>query len=245
MSGKNKVRNGKIPEIDIEEALEELSAKGFVKTVRSGDTGIGATLEHELGIKENNFICHDLTYNDEPVELKAQRRNVSSNVTLITKSPYWDPLSAKQIIEKYGYEDCHGRPGLKVTLNANEFNSQGLKLELDKERLNIVHKTDGVICYFVLDDVMEKIINKLSKHLLLVIADSKRESGTEFFHFNEAKYFTELSKGGFIELIKSGIIVWEFRMHIKPTGQVRDHGAGFRIKQNKIHLLYKMSKEII
>ena len=43
--------------------------------------------------------------------------------------------------------------------------------------------------------------------------------------------------------LNNGIIVWEFRAHIKPDGTVRDHGPGFRI--SKLHLSNLYSKQTI
>ena len=76
-----------IPEIDIKEKLKEISEKGFIKALRKSDTGIGFTLETEMGIKENNLKNEDFTYKREKVELKAQRKGTTSNITLFTKEP--------------------------------------------------------------------------------------------------------------------------------------------------------------
>lgn len=236
---------GSIPEINIRLKIEEISEKGWIKTLRPGDTGIGYTLETELGINENNFICSDLTYNEEPVELKAQRKLAVSNITLITKTPYWDPLSASEIIEQYGYPDVHGRRGLKVTLNTIDFNAQGLKLVIDGRRLTVVHRKDGVICYFILDELMQKLREKLSEHLLLVFADVKKVQSVEYFHFNEATYLSHLSEDHFKQLLNNGALVFEFRMHFKKTGGVRDHGPGFRLNKRHIEQLYIEVEELL
>ena len=53
------------------EGLKELKKRGFVKTHRSGNTGIGKTLEDLLGIKENNFPGPD----GITTELKSARKN--------------------------------------------------------------------------------------------------------------------------------------------------------------------------
>lgn len=235
-----------IPEINIRKKLAEISERGFIKSLRKDNTGIGFTLETVLGIKENNIGKPDFTYKNIPVELKAQREHASSNITLITKSPCWEPLSAKQIIEKYGYEDAKRRHGLKVTLKASDFNSQGLKLEIkDKEnKLNIIHKEDGIICYFLIDELMQKIKAKLFENLLLVFADTKTRNGAEYFHYNKAVLLSKLSAKGFKKLLSEGLIVWEFRMHIKDSGGVRDHGAGFRLNKSHIDELYE-EREII
>ncbi len=39
----------------LKERLEEIKARGFIKTHRAHDTGIGKTLEDLLHIKENNI----------------------------------------------------------------------------------------------------------------------------------------------------------------------------------------------
>jgi|SRR3989338_3635341 len=235
-----------LQEIDIVEALKDLFKKGFIKSLRSDDTGIGYTLETLLKIKENNEGEPDFLYKGVPVELKAQRDNADSRITLMTKTPHWIPLNAKQIIEKFGYKDKDGRQALKITLVADKFNTQGFKLEVDKkkERLNIIHKDYGVISYFEIIGLMEKLKTKLSENLLLVLAESKKDKNEEYFKYNKAILLKKLSEGAFEKLFNEGLIVWEFRMHIKENGTVRDHGPGFRVSRIHIDKLYS-NKEII
>ncbi len=237
--------NATLKDIDIKKVLPEISKKGFIKSLRKDNTGIGYTLETVMDIKENNLGEPDLSYKGIPVEMKAQRKHASSNITLITKSPHWSPVTAKGIIEKYGYKDTQGRQGLKVTLKVTEFNTQGLKLEVTNGNLNIVHKKDGVICYFVIDELMEKLKTKLFENLLLVFADTKVEDGVEWFHYNNSILLTELSNDGFKRLLNEGLMVWEFRMHIKESGSVRDHGAGFRLNKRHIDQLYAKKEKIM
>ena len=42
--------------LELKRKLRAIQALGFVKTHRTGDTGIGKTLEDLLGIKENNML---------------------------------------------------------------------------------------------------------------------------------------------------------------------------------------------
>jgi len=61
------------------ELIERLKAitikeKGYIKTHRKGNTGIGKTLEDLLGITENNIPGP----NTAMIELKSARKNVSS-----------------------------------------------------------------------------------------------------------------------------------------------------------------------
>jgi len=65
------------------EKLKEIKEMGYIKTHRAGTTGIGKTLEDLLGIKENNIPGP----NAAMIELKSARKNVSSMLTLFTKSP--------------------------------------------------------------------------------------------------------------------------------------------------------------
>lgn len=235
-----------LQEIDIVKALKELFKKGFIKSLRNDDTGIGYTLETLLKIKENNEGEPDFSYKSLPVELKAQRDTAGSRITLMTKTPHWNPLSAKEIIERFGYKDVDSRQALKITLVADKFNTKGFKLEVDKkkERLNIIHKDYGTVAYFEVKELMEKIRAKLYENLLLVLAESKKEKGVEYFKYKKAILLKKLSESAFEKLFNDGLIVWEFRMHIKENGTVRDHGPGFRISRLHIDKLYS-SKEII
>lgn len=63
--------------------LRKVKSKGYVKTHRSGPTGIGKTIEDLLGVKENNAPGPD----GRRIELKSKRKNASNMVTLFTKSP--------------------------------------------------------------------------------------------------------------------------------------------------------------
>ena len=238
-----------LPEIDIYQTLKKLSAKGYVQTMRPGDTGIGFTLESLLNITENNSGEPDFTYNGVPFELKSHRSGASSNITLITKTPYWDPMPQWDMITKYGYPDKKGRQALKVTMKVDEFNPQGLGLELSDNRLDIVHRSDGVIAYFLIDEVREKVRTKLYENLLLVFADTKRDGGVECFHFNRATLLRKLSANKFKRLLNDGLMVFEFRMHIRSPDEgkgdhsVRDHGPGFRLSQRHISKLYEYEEE--
>jgi hypothetical protein len=58
----------------IKKALEELSEKGWIKSNRSHNTGIGKTLEDNLDITENNIALPDFGV----MELKSQRPPVKS-----------------------------------------------------------------------------------------------------------------------------------------------------------------------
>ena len=66
---------------ELTKKLEEIKVKGFVKTVRAHDGGVGNTLEYLLGIKENNISLPDIG----DIEIKAKRIDSSSILTLVSK----------------------------------------------------------------------------------------------------------------------------------------------------------------
>jgi len=235
-----------LPEIDIKKELERIFKLGFVKSMRSDNTGIGFTLETLLKIKENNIGEPDFKYNDLLIELKSQRETASSRVTLMTKTPHWNPLKPKEIMDKFGYKDIQGRQALKITLIANSFNAKGFKLEVDKKanRLNIIHKDYGVVAYFDITELMGSLRKKIYQNLLLVLAEVKKINKEEYFKYKKAILLKDLSEESFESLFNDGLIVWEFRMHIKENGGVRDHGPGFRIHRKHINKLYAENKVI-
>jgi len=109
------------------ERFKELKQQGFIRTKRRGPTGIGYTLETELGIQENNIAEPDLT----AIELKAHRSNTHSLITLFTfnrKAWQMPPLKA---IRTYGSKDQNGRLGLYYTLYVK------LKSRMSRKSLNI------------------------------------------------------------------------------------------------------------
>ena len=57
--------------------LSDVSRKGFIKTMRPGDTGVGFTLETLLGIEANSNKAPDY----KGIELKSSRVSKASNKT--------------------------------------------------------------------------------------------------------------------------------------------------------------------
>lgn len=236
-----------LPEINIKEKLKEIKDKGFVKSLRKDNTGVGHTLEKLLGIKENNIGEPDFTYNRLKVELKAQRKKAGARVTLSTKSPIWDPLKDREIVSQLGYIDKKGRKGLKIVLKINGFNPKGFKLVLDenKGRLDIVHEKYGVTCFFKFSELINIIKTKLYENLLLVLAEREKKDEEEYFHYVEAILFSDFDEDNFKRLLIDGTIVWEFRMHLKESGAVRDHGSGLRISRKYLGDLFKKTEKIL
>lgn len=228
---------------DLIKKLREIRDKGYVPSTRSGDTGIGHTLETLLGISENNIAIPDI---GARIEIKATRRNSNNLITLFTfnKGVWKFPL--KQIIEKYGYIDAQGRLALKNTLFYGKTSSINLLLSL-KEAENIIDIVDSegnIIGSYDLYNIVGKYMTKLGR-VLFCIADTKLEDRREYFHFNEFYLLSETSARKFIEAFKNGYIGIDLRMHIKPNGSVRNRGTGFRIKEIHLKELYEKIEKLL
>jgi len=88
---------------ELTQKILEIKNRGFIKTHRLDDTGIGKTLEDLLGIEENNLRLPDVG----DIELKAKRIDSQSMLTIATKAP--NPRGANRVLfEKYRYRDKYG-----------------------------------------------------------------------------------------------------------------------------------------
>jgi len=219
---------GKLRELDIKAGLKKIESMGFIRTMRSGDTGIGFTLETLLGLRETNVRGRqDFTYDGKPVELKSQRKATTSMITLFTMEPHKIQFNDRKMIETYGYVNSYKRKGLKVTLTTRAFVPQGLKLRIDAghAKLAIADRNGYEPWYWTMSDLKPKI-----ERLLLVFADSKGTGKEEEFHYNEAYLLVELQTERFFSMFDEGVLVVDLRMHVRKNNTVRNHGTAFRIR---------------
>lgn len=80
----------------------------------------------------------------------------------------------------------------------------------------------------------------------MVFADREKKRDSEYFHYNEAYYFTNFDETAFFKLVQNGRIVVDLRMHIRPTGTVRNHGTAFRIiNLENLSTCYKKRETIV
>lgn len=219
--------------------FDEVSAKRFTPTLRSGSTGIGYTLETLLDIKENNNPQGDFL----GIELKSHRgddfsTSSSKKMNLFLKEPRWlDGLSHKERIPKYGYVDDNGRTALYSTATSRE-NSHGLKLIPAEREVFLAHKGEKVATWD--HEILAGRLQEKLKETIFVGAETRGSGRSEEFHFQTALYCREPSARRLASLIATGEAMVEMRMHIKESGSARNHGTAFRIRQNSLPQLYRM-----
>jgi hypothetical protein len=215
----------------------EVKEKGWVRSNRKGPTGIGQTLEQLLGIKENNVALPDLG----SVELKAHRIGSSSMITLFTfnrKAWKMNPLAA---IKKYGTKDEKERLGMYFTMSRTP-NSMGLLLYVDDTSISVRHVSGEVVADWQLEVLAQRFIQKVPG-LVLVSAFSEMRGDTEWFKYERAQLLTETSSNIIHNQLIAGNILVDLRLHDKGTS-ARNHGTGFRAKEDKLTLLFKNIVEL-
>lgn len=223
--------------------LKAIKKMGYVKTHRAGNTGVGKTLEDLLGIKENNIPGP----NAAMIELKSARKNVSSMLTLFTKSPL--PRGANSILlERFGYEGKHGRKRLETTVNTVKYNQlkgkPGFKIDIQEDRVNLITTKNEITAYWDKETLENSFERKLSK-LLYVKAETRGTGSNEEFWFNEAWLLSGFDFDSFVQLLNEGIIFVDIRIGQYPDGKTHDHGTGFRVFPDKLDLCFSHREKIM
>lgn len=229
---------------EIKKNLVSLSNKGFIKSQRKGPTGIGFLLESELGLKETNIPIPDI---GGRVEIKSTRKNSNSLITLFTFNRGVWRIKQSELIEKYGYLDEKGRKALYSSVSNRNPNPQSFFYEIDLMKNLVVLKNKSynqVIAEWSVFVIAGKFMTKLDR-LLLIFADSKNIDNEEYFHFNEAYLLEQPTPENFIYAFNRDLILIDIRMHLKPTGSVRNHGTGFRIAEKNLVELYQKKTKIL
>jgi hypothetical protein len=232
----------------------DLKQKGFIETKRRGSTGAGATLEYELGKKEDNLPIPD--FGD--IEIKAQREITNSFITLFTKSPDYPKKANSLLREEYGVEETeyNGLKILHTSIFADRYNNfrggYNFKVEVNRQekKVYIIVKKKATeetrtlkVAYYLFNTLEEKFRNKL-KNLVVANTLSKIEDKTEYFHYNKIKFYYNPSFEKFLELLENGQIMVDIRIGVYHNpekanyGKTHDHGTGFRILEKDLINLY-------
>lgn len=214
------------------------------------DTGIGRTVESILGIEMNSSKAPDF----KGIELKSHREASRVRNTLFTQTPEWTISrlkSGRAIVDEYGYiPDGYNHKSLHVTLSANKPNQQGLGLLvqpqlglLEADEFSTIPLDDGT--FRKINDVAVWKLIKLHERLLTkhretfwIDAETKIESGREFFRVSEILHTKNPIPSQFDVLLDQGQITVDFLL-------CRDSGGdtySFKIKGKARPLLFPQSE---
>jgi len=241
------------------EALIKIREMEWISTGRkNNDGGVGNTLEDLLDLPENNLPIP----NAAEWELKAQRKNTSSLVTLFHMEP--SPRAFKFVpsilLPEFGWP--HKEAGKKYpkneksfrqTISTNGFSNRGFMVKVDRsnQKVLIDYSFDKIDLethsgwaenirgkklepqpYWGFNDLFHKAGTKLH-NCFFVRAESKRIDRVLHFHYQDIFMLQEFSLERFITAIDDGHIYVDFDAR---TGH--NHGTKFRLRVNKLVELY-------
>jgi len=227
----------------------------YVKSVRKGNTGIGATFEYLLGKDEDSLQIPDFG----GIEIKTKRGYSKSLINLFNAVPtggtYYE---VKRLRDKYGYPDSNDKnlKRINTAINGKEMTKVGLfyyfKLRVDKklERLILsIYDWNKILIdestYWDLDIIEEKVLRKL-KNLALIKAWPNKIGGQEYFKYYKMDVYILKDFENFINAIEDGIIKVVFKIgnyyDEKRYGMVHSHGVGFAIAEDDLEKIYEIYK---
>lgn len=229
--------------------LKDVSRKGFVRTMRSGDTGVGYTLETLLGIAANSSRSPDF----KGIEIKAKRSRIgraSTRSTLFSKAPNWklSPVgNARCLLNSRGYIDEDGRLSLYHTLRATAPNSLGLSLEIDAEKDWLKQVYHDPATRKQVHDVtweiptLKRDLSAKHRETFWVRAACHGAGTEEQFHYVEVQHTRRALVANLPALIEAGVITVDYALHMAST-RPRDHGYLFKIHPKSLGALFPPPK---
>jgi len=225
--------------------LRELNTRGFIRTHRVGNTGLGKTLEDLLGIRENNIPGPNGTM----IELKSARKSSTSMITLFTKSPL--PKSANSVLlDEYGYTTpkSRGKKILHTTVNAIEYNTLrgrvGFKINISEDLVELVTQRREVLGYWDRATLKQRFEAKLPR-LLYVKAESRGSGVEEEFWYNEAWLLAGFSFEAFLTLLRQRRVLLDIRIGQYSDGRPHDHGTAFRVMPPDLDACFTHRERVI
>ena len=186
---------------EFQNKLTKIKHKDFIRSKRKGPTGVGYTLECELGIKENNIALPDLGF----AELKSHRENHTGLVTLFTFNQKAWKIKPLLAIKKYGSYDENNRKGMYYTITQKP-NSAGLFLTCDKQNIQVQHTSGEIILQWTISSVAKKFSQKM-KSVILVSAEVETRGNFDYFRYHRARLLQgNMSKKGLINAFTLGTL---------------------------------------
>ena len=231
------------------EKLRVIAARGYVPAVKAGATGVGMTLEAELGIAPNSRAEPDY----KGIELKSSRLNKSGRkrMTLFSRAPDWTLSSvgnAVALVEKCGYWR-KGVQRLYCTVS-NQTNPQGLRLTVVGDELRVLHSSahgDEVVLTWSLQ-VIKKCLWEKHKETFWVDAIKADVDGREAFLFNRVLHTKAPITSNFSALVELGLIQLDLTIKLVEGEfgrSAKDHGYLFKLGKAHLDRLFTKGTEYV
>ena len=207
----------------------------WVDSLRTGDTGIGYTLESLLGIQENNDMKADFL----GIEIKSKRKKENQStahgkLNLFQQGPEWaSKKSAVERIQEIGLLNANGLYSCysQVTTKPNNLN---LALLPDASDLKVDLKKNDVAIGHWLNTTLEARLMEKHTRAVFVLASEKITKTRNAYCYDELIYCEQPSINRFMDLISKNQLVFEFTMSQKENGSVRNHGYPWRLNREDL-----------
>lgn len=235
----------------LEKEFVRIQNMGWIKSLRSGPTGVGYTFETLLGLPENSLPLPDFC----DIEIKTHRKSSNSLINLFNYNPVGNhSYQLKYIYDRYGYPSRRNSNmkvfNVSLYCNYRKLISNGFSLTLsvcrDEEKLFLeVYDVNGNLYerntfwdFYVLKD---KLYGKLS-YLAYVTASNKFIGNQEFFKYEDIYFYKLNDFDTFLCLLEQGKICISFKVGGRVIEnfpwQIDSHGTSFCIKCKDLQLLY-------
>lgn len=244
---------------NVEDSIRELRKKfleirkmEYVKSVRGGNTGVGATFESLLGKNEDTLEMPDF----KEIEIKTRRSYSKSLITLFNAVPVGNTdYEVKRLRDTYGYRDIYDKDlkRINTVVAADEMIKVGifyyfqLKVDRARERLILCVYDWNRVCidestYWDFEVLKEKLFRKLNI-LALVKAWPNKINGVDYFKYYKMNIYILRDFDSFLSALEEGVIKVSIKIgnHYDEAryGMVRSHGIGFAIAEADLDKVFE------
>ena len=232
--------------------LKSIHSRGYVKTLRPGDTGVGYTLETLLGISANSSKSPDY----KGIELKAGRvgKYGSRQATIFSQVPNWAESKLKssyEVLEKRGkYNVTKERNQLFHEISCKGPNSYSMQLELDDlegKLYQIYLSQDGELIkkeydvFWLIDTLISRIEEKHAE-TMWVYAETRGKKEEEEFNYSKVKHTKGVDPSAVAILLESGYMTVHYLIKQLPSGAAKGQGYLFKMAPKYIPMLFEYVK---
>lgn len=222
------------PLTELLEKFDGIKERGWIDSLRTGDTGIGYTFETLLGIRENNDKKADF----QGIEIKCKgikegAGSSTSKQNLFQEAPTWIVnAGARELIRILGKARADGRYACHSQVTPKP-NNLGLLLDvLNADSKIDLRKNADAIGYWTFRQLETRLAEKHSRTAFVKAGSRITKSKTQF-HYEELVYCANPSISRFIDLVEQRKIVFEFLMSEKPDGSIRNRGYPWRLTRSE------------
>ena len=246
---------------NVDDSIRELRKKfleirkmEYVKSVRGGTTGIGATFEALLGKCEDKLVNPDF----KGIEVKTRRGYSKSLINLFNAAPQGSTdYEVKRLRDTYGYPDSYDKnlKRFNAKVSANEMIKIGifyyfqLKVDRNRKRLILCVYDWNKVCiddsiYWDFAVLKEKLFCKLNV-LALVKGWPNKVGGVEYFKYYKMNVYVLRGFDSFLNALDMGIIKVSFKIgnyyDEARYGAVHSHGVGFAFAVEDLDKVFELS----